>query len=160
MEKRVFEIQVQNNEKLRDTIQKKVLKQQLSQDSFSASFMTEPNHDHSGVWDDASIPDERDWRKELASMKQMVGEFNINNYVKKVLDKEEQISYNRICAKMPEFCRVYMQYSLRKQFKQIKDSYEKWLEQCLKTEGDLDLPDIQVKVPRDEAETSVVHDEW
>ncbi len=53
-----------------------------------------------------------------------------------------------------------MQYSLRKQFKQIKDSYEKWLEQCLKTDGELDLPEIHVKVPKDEAETSVIHDEW
>jgi len=44
----------------------------------------------------------------------MVGEFNINNYVKKVLDKDEQVSFNRITAKIPEKSRVYMQYSLRK----------------------------------------------
>lgn len=91
--------------------------------------MTEPNnHDQSSAWDDISIPDERDWHKDVAYLKQTVGDFNINNYVKKVLDKDEQVSFNRICKKIPEESRVYMQYSLRKQFKQIKDSYEKWLE--------------------------------
>jgi len=30
----------------------------------------------------------------------------------------------------------------------------------MKEGKELDLPDIQVKVPRDEAETNVVHDEW
>jgi hypothetical protein len=50
--------------------------------------------------------------------------------------------------------------SLRKQYKTIKESYEKWLEQSAKTEADIEMPDIVVKVPKDEAETSVVHDEW
>ncbi len=71
--------------------------------------MTEPNHgDHSELWDETTIPDERDWRKEVEHLRQTVGEFNINNYVKKVLDKDEQVSFSRICAKIPEPTRVYM----------------------------------------------------
>jgi len=50
--------------------------------------------------------------------------------------------------------------SLRKQFKKIKECYEKWLEQSAKTEAEVEMPEIVVKVPKDEAETSVVHDEW
>ena len=92
--------------------------------------MTDPNaNDHqSEGWDDLSIPDERDWHKDVTNLKQTVGEFNINNYVKKVLTKEEQLVYNKICAKIPPSSRVYMQYSLRKQFKEIKNAYEKWLD--------------------------------
>lgn len=50
--------------------------------------------------------------------------------------------------------------SLRKQFKTIKECYEKWLEQSAKTEAEVEMPEIVVKVPKDEAETSVIHDEW
>ena len=51
--------------------------------------------------------------------------------------------------------------SLRKQFKKISDDYLKWLSLHDNTGDDVkDFPDIAVKVPRDEAETNVVSDEW
>ena len=55
---------------------------------------------------------------------------------------------------------IHVYSSFREQFKQIKDAYEKWLETNIKMDAEVDLPDIVVKVPRDEAETNVVHDEW
>jgi hypothetical protein len=36
-----------------------------------------------------TIPDERDWRRDVASLKKQVGDFNINNYVKRVLTEDE-----------------------------------------------------------------------
>jgi len=42
---------------------------------------------------------------------------------------------------------------LRKQYKQIKEEYEKWLDKNAMTEDLIDLPPIQVKMPRDDAET-------
>ncbi len=103
---------MQNDHKLKDTISKKVSKSQLSHSSFSASFLTEGNEPHEtsgGVWDDMSIPDERDWRRDVQHLRQKIGEFNINNYVKKVLTEEEQARYNKICQKIPAQSRVYMQ---------------------------------------------------
>jgi len=84
----------------------------------------------------------RNWQQDLADLRNQVGDFNIKNYVTKVLTKEEQSKFNQICLKIPKESRVYMQYSLRKQFKQIKEAYEKWLELCIKNEGETDLPDI------------------
>jgi len=42
----------------------------------------------------------------------------------------------------------------------VRSEYEKWLENAAKSEEEFDLPDIAVKMPRDEAETNFVHDEW
>ena len=42
----------------------------------------------------------------------------------------------------------------------MRDEYEKWLEESSKMDKEVDLPDFVVKVPRDEAETNVVQDDW
>jgi hypothetical protein len=57
---------------------------------------------------------------------------------------------------------IYLCFSsLRKQFKKIRDEYLKWLSEHDNNSDEVkDFPDIAVKVPRDEAETNVVPDEW
>jgi hypothetical protein len=42
-----------------------------------------------------SIPDERDWKGEIDSIKKRTGDFNINNYTH-ILSEEERRTYNRI----------------------------------------------------------------
>lgn len=51
---------------------------------------------------------------------------------------------------------------MRKQFNKTKEEYFKWLHEhdIDDLEKMQDFPDIQVKVPRDEAETNLVSDEW
>lgn len=50
---------------------------------------------------------------------------------------------------------------MRKQFRKIKEEYEKWLETAAKSEEDIvDFPEIAVKMPRDEGENAYVPDEW
>lgn len=49
---------------------------------------------------------------------------------------------------------------MRKQFRKVRNDYEKWLEEAAKKEEEHDLPEIAVKMPRDEAETNLAHDEW
>lgn len=60
-------------------------------------------------------------------MKKRTGDFNICNYAY-VLNDEERKIYDRIITKIPPDRRVYIQYTLRKQFKKIREEYEKWLE--------------------------------
>jgi hypothetical protein len=127
---------------------------------YSASYLTENETQQNESHIEDTIPDERDWKRDVIALRKRAGDFNINNYVEKVLTEDELKEYNHIRASIPVNAIVYMQYSLRKQFKQIKESYEKWLEQSAKTDQEVELPEIMIKVPRDEAETSVVHDEW
>ena len=51
---------------------------------------------------------------------------------------------------------------MKKQFRKIRDEYEKWLEGAAKADSSEfnDFPDIQVKMPRDEGETNIAQDEW
>ena len=42
----------------------------------------------------------------------------------------------------------------------VRPEYETWLEKSAKGDKVMDLPDFVVKVPRDEAETSVPMDDW
>jgi hypothetical protein len=56
------------------------------------------------------IPDERrDWRNEVANLRKRVGDFNINNYVTKVLTEQEQKDYARLKQIVPADTQVYMQ---------------------------------------------------
>jgi hypothetical protein len=48
--------------------------------------MTEQRHE---TTENDAIPDERDWRKDLNYLKEKVKDFNINNYVKKVLTETQ-----------------------------------------------------------------------
>ena len=57
--------------------------------------------------DDITIPDERDWRKEIQEIKKRTGDFNINNYIH-VLTEYERIKYKKIIKKIPEDKRVYI----------------------------------------------------
>lgn len=50
--------------------------------------------------------------------------------------------------------------ALRNQYVAIRESYEKWLDANSKTDQEVDMPEIVVKVPRDEGETNVVHEDW
>ena len=106
-----------------------------------------------------TIPDEKDYKDEIAQIKKRTGEFNITHYTF-ILSKEEKDVFDKIMAKVPADRRVYIQYTLRKQFRKIRSEYEKWLKEQAKTEEELDMPDIQVKMPRDEGETNLVQDEW
>ena len=87
-------------------------------------------------------------------------DFNITNYVPIVLTAAEQKRYYQILDKVPAANRVYIQYAMRKQYKKIKSEYEKWLEVNVKTEEEMELPEITVKMPRDEGETNIAPDEW
>lgn len=50
---------------------------------------------------------------------------------------------------------------MRKQYKKIYDEYLNWLASHDNAKEEvIEFPDIAVKVPRDEAETNVVSDEW
>ena len=78
----------------------------------SASFLTD-NDGKSSHTDDNNnfdtIPDERDWKRDVATLKSRVGDFNITNYVKKVLTEDEQAQFNAIIKKFPLTNQVYMQ---------------------------------------------------
>ena len=45
----------------------------------------------------------------MATLKSRVGDFNITNYVKKVLTEDEQAQFNAILKKVPLTNQVYMQ---------------------------------------------------
>ncbi|CDW81936.1 duf1765 domain containing protein [Stylonychia lemnae] len=160
-EQKIFEIKIANNPRIREhamsrQASKITIAKELSvpQMQYSASYVTESEDE------DFSVPEERDWKKDVEQLKRRTGDFNIKNYIH-VLTEEEQANYNKIIQKIPETNRIYIQYSLRKQFKKISDEYIKWLSQHDNaTDEILDFPDIAVKVPRDEAETNVVSDEW
>ena len=49
---------------------------------------------------------------------------------------------------------------MKKQFRKTRDEYEKWLEKAAKSEEETELPDIQVRMPRDEAETNIISEDW
>ena len=42
-----------------------------------------------------SVPDERDWKRDIAFLKSKVGDFNINNYTH-ILSEEERLIYEKI----------------------------------------------------------------
>lgn len=83
----------------------------MSDKSYSASFLTEHDNasNHGDESEDMTIPDERNWKKDVENLKKDVGDFNITNYVKKVLNEEEQARFNKIMAKIPQPNRVYIQ---------------------------------------------------
>lgn len=54
-----------------------------------------------------TIPDERDWKKELEDIKKKTGDFNITNYIH-VLSDYEKLTFERIIKKIPEDKRVYI----------------------------------------------------
>jgi hypothetical protein len=70
-------MKVNYNPKLKDMLVKKG-----SYHSFSASYLTESDDD------EITVPDERDWRIDVANLKKKVGDFNINNYIH-VLSEED-----------------------------------------------------------------------
>lgn len=93
-ERKIFQLQVENDDKLKETVLKKASKatihSQSSSASFNATFLTE--HAENAAADDShfdDIPDERDWRRNLVFLRKKACDFNINNYVEKVLTKEE-----------------------------------------------------------------------
>lgn len=58
--------------------------------------------------EDFSVPEERDWKRDIQTLKKRTGDFNINNYFH-VLSEEERATYERIIQKVPQDNRVYMQ---------------------------------------------------
>jgi hypothetical protein len=50
----------------------------------------------------SSIPDERDWKREVQNLREHTLEFNIDKYLKIVLTKPEQAKYQKIIAKIPK----------------------------------------------------------
>ena len=57
----------------------------------------------------SSIPDERDWKREVQNLREHTLEFNIDRYLKIVLTKTEQETFKRIAGKIPKENQVYMQ---------------------------------------------------
>ena len=57
--------------------------------------------------DDFSVPDERNWKKEIKEIKKRTGDFNITNYVNILSDYEKHV-FNKIIKKVPEDKRVYI----------------------------------------------------
>lgn len=58
--------------------------------------------------EDFTVPDERDWKKEIRDIKKRTGDFNITNYIH-VLNDYEKKNYENIIKKIPEDKRVYIQ---------------------------------------------------
>ena len=55
-----------HNPKLKENLEKFKSRSSLSQSSFSASYLTEnESHDGMSSHDDMTVPDERDWNKEV-----------------------------------------------------------------------------------------------
>ena len=57
--------------------------------------------------DDYTVPDEKDWRGEIAQLKTRTGEFNIQNYVS-VLNEHDKKLFEKIVNKVPVDKRVYI----------------------------------------------------
>lgn len=104
-EKKIIQIQIANNPKLREVVLSKQKSLSISKNfsvASSQAFITE-NED-----DDYSVPEEKDWRNEVKVLKKRTGDFNIANYIH-ILKPDEQIKFQKVLAKVPEPNRVYMQ---------------------------------------------------
>ena len=95
-ERRIFEIKLNHNPSLKETVMKK----SASTSSYSSLFTDNE--------DDFNVPDEKDWRKEVEPLKHKVGDFNLNYYLH-VLSQEEKKLYDKIIVKIPTINRVYIQ---------------------------------------------------
>ena len=47
-----------------------------------------------------------------------------------------------------------------KQYSEVKEEYERWLKTSAENDKEQELPDFVVRMPRDEAETNVMTDDW
>lgn len=95
-ERKIFEIQVSHNPLLKENLSRK-------NSSLSATYLNDS--------DDSilmSIPDERDWKKDLHELRLQVADFNLVNY-SYVLSEGERFIFDKVIKKIPEQCRVYMQ---------------------------------------------------
>lgn len=75
----------------------------MSRDNSSVSFLSANESQD----DDATIPDERDWKLEINKIKSRTGDFNITNYVHILNDYDKRV-FNNIIKKIPEERRVYI----------------------------------------------------
>ena len=78
----------------------------ISSQSFTASFLTD--NDDDSIMEDCTVPDERDWKRDVEMLMNRVGDFNIGNFVKKVLSEDEQALYWKIMKKIPVANQVYI----------------------------------------------------
>lgn len=83
-EKKIIQLQMANDPKLRDIVAFKRNQSLMRGTSFASSsmFVTE-NED-----DDYTVPEEKDWKSEVKFLKKKIGDFNIANYVNILLPEE------------------------------------------------------------------------
>lgn len=75
----------------------------MSRNNSSVSFLSASESQD----DDATIPDERDWKLEINKIKSRTGDFNITHYVHILNDYDKRV-FNNIIKKIPEERRVYI----------------------------------------------------
>jgi len=101
-EKKIHEIKIANNPKIRELILSKSQSKSSMYSQPSAAYITDSEDE------DFSVPEERDWRKDIQQLKKRTGDFNINNYFF-ICSEEEKNTYHKIIAKIPSDNRVYIQ---------------------------------------------------
>ena len=103
-EKKIHKIRMEN------TLGASAKKVQRSRAQSSASSGKNNNYQASYVSDedeDSTVPDERDWKKDIQNLRKVAGEFNITNYVH-ILTEQEKKTYDKVIRKVPEANRVYI----------------------------------------------------